>query len=94
MLRAKHALANAEFWELSQNLTEQRKTKKTSMETVSRRPSVYILSSSQQCSRKKNEILLTLPHNEFDVHGSVHLGNVFVRLRGQLDAHYMCSVFL
>jgi hypothetical protein len=30
----------------------------------------------------------------FDVHVSVHLGNVYVRLTVQLDAHYMYSLFL
>jgi hypothetical protein len=30
----------------------------------------------------------------FDVHGSVHLGNVYIRLRVQLDANYMYSLFL
>jgi hypothetical protein len=25
--------------------------------------------------------------NQFDVHDSVHLGNVYVRLKAQLDAH-------
>jgi hypothetical protein len=33
-------------------------------------------------------------HNKFDVHGSVHLSNVYFRLRVQLDAHYMYSLFL
>jgi hypothetical protein len=38
----------------------------------------------------------TLAENwdEFDVHGSVHLGNVYVRLRVQLDTQYMYSLFL
>jgi hypothetical protein len=35
-----------------------------------------------------------LLYGEFDVHGSVHPGNVYVRLRVQLDAHYMYSLFL
>jgi hypothetical protein len=30
----------------------------------------------------------------FDVHGSVHHGNVCVPLKVQLDAHYMYSLFL
>jgi hypothetical protein len=30
----------------------------------------------------------------FDVHGSVHLGKIYVRLNVQLDAHYMYSLFL
>jgi hypothetical protein len=30
----------------------------------------------------------------FDVHGSVHIGNVYVRLKVQLDAYYMYYLFL
>jgi hypothetical protein len=30
----------------------------------------------------------------FDVHGSVHLGNVYVRLKVQLDAHgFICILY-
>jgi hypothetical protein len=31
---------------------------------------------------------------DFNIHGSVHLGNVYVRLSVQLDAHYIYSLFL
>jgi hypothetical protein len=30
--------------------------------------------------------------NEFDVHGSVHLGNVYVQMKVQLDAHVFVSI--
>jgi hypothetical protein len=31
---------------------------------------------------------------QFDVHGSVHLGNVYVQLKVQLDVLFMYSLFL
>jgi hypothetical protein len=32
--------------------------------------------------------------NEFDVHGSVHIGNVYVRLKVHLDVHgYICIIY-
>jgi hypothetical protein len=35
-----------------------------------------------------------LPEDEFDVYGSVHLGNVYVRLEVQLDAHeFVCMLY-
>jgi hypothetical protein len=34
------------------------------------------------------------PPTQFDVHGSVHLGNVYVKLKVQLDVLFMYSVFL
>jgi hypothetical protein len=34
---------------------------------------------------------VTIPLLHFDVHGSIHLGNVFVRLKVQLDVHgFIC----
>jgi hypothetical protein len=33
-------------------------------------------------------------HTEFDVHGSVHLGNVYVQLKVQLDVHvFICILY-
>jgi hypothetical protein len=41
-----------------------------------------------------NMLIYYILHEVFDVHCSVHLGNVFVRLSIQLDAHCMYSLFL
>jgi hypothetical protein len=47
------------------------------------------------CFRKtKHRLLLTQNRNKFKIHGSVHLGKVYVGLKVQIDAHgFVCILY-